>query len=181
MMLKIREMGKSKGKKKTDKKKTGKKKVSKNKKKVVIKTNTTVVPVTTPDGSVHFDEFLKVCLEPKLPPTPVEPVKKSKKKKSKKGKKRKKGLNGKTSLKGKRGKIRSKTEKKSMAKKAIKRKRRGKKGKLSHKKVVVKPDDVTPPPVNEADSYPKLFPLTMALFQPPTDSDVFADNTLFPV
>lgn len=180
-MLKIGATGKSIGKKKTGKKKAGKKKVGKNKKKAVVKTDMTVVPVSTPDGSVHFDEFLKVCMEPKLPPTPVEPVEKVKKKKPKKGKKRKKGLKGKKGLMGKKGRVTSKTKKKIKAKKSMKTKRRGKKGKLSRKKVVVKPDDVTPPPLAETDSYPKMFPLTMALFRRPTDDDVFADNILFPV
>ncbi|VVC37898.1 Hypothetical protein CINCED_3A015596 [Cinara cedri] len=62
---------------------------AKGKKKIVdqpIKTIDAVIPVSTPTGSVHFDEFLNVCRQPKLPYIPIEPVKPSKKDKIKEGK-----------------------------------------------------------------------------------------------
>lgn len=179
-MLKSGKMAKSKGKKKTDKKKVGK-----HKEKVVIKPDMTVMPVTTPDGSVHFDEFLKAYKKLQIPPYQVEPVMKiedsktNNLKKGKKSKKDKKSKKGEKNQDNKDQKM-SKTKKKNKAEKTEKTTRRGKKGKLSNKKEVVKPD-ITPPPLNETNSYPKLFPLTMALLLPPTEDDVFTANTLFPV
>lgn len=145
-----------------EKKSKGKNKKSK-KPKIVVKTVDTINPVSTPIGSVHFDEFLKICREPKLSLKPVEPVKK-KKKKSDKNKKNKGGKNKKKIKAGKnkkRGKI----------------KRVGKKNKSSIKKIVENPNDI--PLVNESE-YPPLFPLIKALLLP-TNDDTVGEHTLFSV
>jgi len=133
------------------KKKTVKKKTKK--RKVVIKT---VKPVSTPVGSVHFDEFLKACKEPSLPLNDTKPVKKKKKKKTKRNVKTK------------------------MLKKTIrtKKKKKGSKKKMLKKKKIVKPKGVGQ---NETGStYPTLFPLIKALLQP-TEGDPFQENDVFSV
>jgi len=142
---------------------------SKNKKtkklKKVIKTNDVVIPISTPVGSVHFDEFLKICREPKLFQNTAELAETTKKpKKSKKSKKSKK----------------TKTTKKKA--KVTKNKRTGKKKNkktISKVKVVVQPDDVPLLKVTEAPQ-PTLFPLIKSLLLP-SDDDVLDENTLFSV
>lgn len=148
------------------KKKSGKKSGKKSNKKTkkltnITKTIDTVIPISTPVGSVHFDEFLKICKEPKLIQNIVEPVKKandSKKKKSKKSKKAKKA---------------KKPKKPKKPKKSKKSKKKAKIG-ISKIKVVVKPDDVPPSP------QPTLFPLIKTLLLPSND-DAIDENALFSV
>ncbi|KAE9525960.1 hypothetical protein AGLY_014009 [Aphis glycines] len=119
----------------------------------IIKTIDTVIPISTPVGSVHFDEFLKICKEPKLIQNIVEPAKKtndSKKSKSKKSKKAKK------------------PKKPKKSKKSKKKEKIG----ISKIKVVIKPDDVPPSP------QPTLFPLIKTLLLPSND-DAIDENALF--
>lgn len=131
--------------------KKGRKSSKKELKKNVIKAVDTVLPVSTPIGSVHFDEFLKICLQPnKLPIAPIEPVKKGGKAGSKKG---------------------GKKDKKKSGKKGNK-KGKGKKSEI--KKVVVQPD------IPEKTSFPTLFPLVKVLLQL-TDGDILEENALFSV
>jgi len=141
------------------KKKSGKKSNKKTKKPTnIIKTIDTVIPISTPVGSVHFDEFLKICKEPKLIQNIVEPAKKandSKKSKSKKSKKAKKP---------------KKPKKPKKSKKSKKKEKIG----ISKIKVVVKPDDVPPSP------QPTLFPLIKTLLLPSND-DAIDENALFSV
>lgn len=121
----------------------------------ITKTIDTVIPISTPVGSVHFDEFLKICKEPKLIQNTVEPAKKandSKKDKSKKSKKAKK------------------PKKPKKSKKSKKNEKIG----ISKIKVVVKPDDVPPSP------QPTLFPLIKTLLLPSND-DALDENALFSV
>lgn len=136
------------------------KKKSKNRKtkkqKKVIKAIDTVIPISTPAGSVHFDEFLKICREPKLIQNTIETAKKTKK--STKGEKSKKSKKSK------------KTKKITKTKKTKKSKIIG----ISKVKVVVKPNDIPPPP------QPTLFPLIKALLLP-SDDDTLDENTLFSV
>lgn len=145
---------------KQKKKKTTKKKTKPQT--IVVKTNDTVIPVSTPVGSVNFDEFLKTCREPKLPinviKQPVEEKKVTKKNKKTK-KNRKKNV---------------KTPKKKNKKKSVKKR------KTPEKNDDVKPDVVTQ---NETDPMypPPLFPLIKALLQPTEDDDPFQENDLFSV
>ncbi|XP_015378149.1 PREDICTED: uncharacterized protein LOC107172375, partial [Diuraphis noxia] len=89
----------------------------------VIKTIDTVIPVSTPVGSVHFDEFLKICKEPKLILNTIETASKTK------------IINQTISKKIKKDKKNKKTEK-------------SKKIRISKEKEVVKPDNIllTPQP-----------------------------------
>lgn len=151
---------KTKGKIITKKNKKIGNKTLKNNKQIIVKTNNTVIPVSTPVGSVHFDEFLKICKEPKLLEIPI--VKNVDEKKTNKSKKPKKG---------------SKTKKRDKPKKSEKSKKRDKKNsKTSKIQTDVKP--TVTQPLNEI--YPPLFPLIKALLLP-TDDDPLKDNTLFSV
>lgn len=130
---------------------------SKGKKKIVkLKESTidTVIPVSTPVGSVHFDEFLKICRQPQTLAVAVEPEK--------------------TPEPGK-------NEKKSDRSKKKKKKKTGGKKNAPSKKVVEQPDDVAPP--DETDSTrPQLFPLNNALLLRQNDrAPPDAEQTLFPV
>jgi len=147
----------------TKKKKTNKKKTKGRKK--VVKAPDTVVPVSTPDGSVHFDEFLKQCKEPKLL-VPTEPVVKGKKKTKK--------------LKTKRGvKNKKKAKKTKKTKKATKTKKQKKGGKKSKKTKAVKLKEDTQ---NETGSvHPTLFPLIKALLQSTEGGDPHQENDIFSV
>lgn len=143
-----------------------------------IKTYNIVKPVSTPVGSVHFDEFLKICKEPKLHIMPivknVQNKKNKKSKKSKKGGKTKKGRKSKKSNKIKKS---GKTKKDRKSKKSNKIKKGGKKkNKMSKTKKVLMP--TMTPPLNE--TYPSLFPLIKALLLP-ADDDPLKDNSLFSV
>jgi len=124
----------------------------------VIKTIDTVIPVSTPVGSVHFDEFLKVCREPKLIQNTIETVTKTKIKNQTKSKKAKKN---------------KKTEKSKKNKKTEKSKKSKKIG-ISKVKEVVKPDDI---PLTHQ---PTLFPLIKTLLIPSED-DAIDENALFSV
>ncbi|XP_050526781.1 uncharacterized protein LOC126897311 [Daktulosphaira vitifoliae] len=130
---------------KNAKAKLKKKKGVSQKAKLTIKKIDNVLPVSTPLGSVHFDEFLKGCKEQNVPVIPDEPHKSSKtniKKKNKKGNRINKG-------KGKK-----------ISKNKVKEKKKGKKKKKSSiKKVVVKPDDE---PIIDL-TQPPLFPLNKTL------------------
>ncbi|CAI6375415.1 unnamed protein product [Macrosiphum euphorbiae] len=151
-MVKINIKSKNKSKNKSK----GKSKTKKTKKpKKIIKTIDTVIPVSTPVGSVHFDEFLKICREPKLIQNTAETAKKTKNK----------------STKGKKGKKSKKAKKINKTKKS-KKSKKSKKIKISKVKVVVKPDDILSPP------QPTLFPLIKALLLP-SDDDTLDENTLF--
>lgn len=109
-------MIKSKNKPKGKKSKV-KSKNKKNKKlKEVVKPIDTVIPISTPVGSVHFDEFLKICREPKLLQIIPEPARKEKKSK--------------------------KSKKKPKPSKKNKRTKKKNKKKISKQKVVVQPDDI---------------------------------------
>lgn len=143
---------------KTKSKKKGGNKKKKGAKKDVIKTLDTVQPVSTPVGSVHFDEFLKICEDPK-PLVLVEPVKEGKSKKKKK--------------KNAKSKAKKKKKKKTSGKKG------GKKNKKSKKKGKKKSDE-KPPSDEPVSTYPPLFPLIKTLFVSAED-DVFGENTLFSV
>ena len=81
-MVKLSIKSKNKSRRKSKNKET---KTLKNLKKV-IKTIDTVIPISTPVGSVHFDEFLKICKEPKLIKNITETAKKIKEKKNNKTK-----------------------------------------------------------------------------------------------
>ncbi|XP_025193513.1 uncharacterized protein LOC112593340 [Melanaphis sacchari] len=144
-------------------------KKSKNKKtkthKNVIKTIDTVMPISTPVGSVHFDEFLKICREPKIIENIAEPAKISNKTKNNKNKKSKKAKKTKKTEKSKKAKKTKKTEK---PKKSKKRKKIG----ISKIKEVVKPDDGPP------SLQPTLFPLINTLLLP-SNNDAIDENTLF--
>lgn len=127
-------------------------KKEKKSKKVVVKD--TEVPV----GSVHFDEFLKICREPSKPVEPVVLKPESNKKNKNKNKKKN----------GTKGAKKKKTDKK-MAK--------SKKGKKLL--VVVKP--IEAPQTKEKDeAYPPLFPLIKALLLP-TEGDALDNDVLFSV
>lgn len=147
--------------------KKGRKSSKKGLKKTVIKAIDTVLPVSTPIGSVHFDEFLNICKQPKLPIAPIEPVKKGKKVKKggKKGGKKGNKKGGKKGNKkgGKKGK-----------QKSGKKGKKGKGKKSTIKKVVVQPD------IPVKNSFPTLFPLVKVLLQP-TDGDILEENALFSV
>lgn len=149
----------TKKKKKIKKKKLIQKKLTKKKKKVVE----SVKPVSTPVGSVHFEEFLKKCKSSKLNLTPNVKSKKEKKKGIKKIKKLKKG---------------GKTKKKSKVKKRgkVKTKKGGKKQK--NKKLKTKKNVKLTPQLKE--THPPLFPLIKALLLP-TDDDPLEENLLFSV
>lgn len=149
MAEKVAKKAAKKSKKGKSKKKSKKPKVEK----------TTVEKIPSPEGSVHFNEFLTNCRQPKLPPIPSKPAKN--KKKDKKGKKGKKGKKAKKD-KSKKNKKQGKSKKK---KGAI----------LAKKKVVVKPD-VIPPIKTE----PPSFPLIKALLLPTNDGDL-VENALFSV
>lgn len=118
----------------------------------VIKTIDTVIPVSTPVGSVHFDEFLKICREPKLIQNTIETVTKTKIKNQTKSKKTKKDKKNKKNKKSK----------------------KSKKIGISKVKEVVKPDDIPPTP------QPTLFPLIKTLLISSED-DALDENTLFSV
>jgi hypothetical protein len=124
---------------------------SKNKPKVK---ETTVATIPSPEGSVHFNEFLINCKQPKLLVIPKPKPKPTKNTGKNKGKKNKKPNKSK------------KSSKKSNKNKA----------KLAKKKVVVQPD-VIPPTVTE----PPLFPLIKALLLPTEDGSDLAENALYSV
>lgn len=158
--IKTKARGK-KGKKGSKKKKTPKKV------KAPVNVIGTVIPVSTPVGSVHFDEFLKICL---APPKPVEqPVVEAPKPKGKKKAKGKRGAKGK-----KKGKAAKKSAKGK--KKGAKGKKKGAKG--NKKEAVAKP--VEAPPVEEPNDYPPLFPLIQALLLP-AEGDALDESVLFSV
>lgn len=121
----------------------------------------TVVPVSTPVGSVHFDEFLKICCEP---PKPVEPVIEASKPVAKGN--RKKGAKGKKGTKSKKG---AKNKKEAKGKKGTKGKQKQAVEKL-----------VELPPTDETNDYPPLFPLIKALLMP-AEGDVLDNTALFSV
>lgn len=137
-----------------------------NKKQNVGNTNNTVIPVSTPVGSVHFDEFLKICKEPKLLEIPIVKIVNNKKEKGKNKNK-----------KSKTPKNRGKTKKGGKSKKGGKTKKGSKINSMKSKTLNVEKPTVTRP-LNEI--HPPLFPLIKALLLP-TDDDPLKDNTLFSV
>lgn len=134
-----------------------KKKSTKKTKKVVVQ------DIEVPVGSVHFNEFLKICREPSMP---VEPVVLKPKPNQKNKKKPKNMKNNNT-----KGALKKKTDKK------VAKSKKGKKGKKLP--VVVKPTEV--PQTKEKDEvYPPLFPLIKALLLP-TEGDALDNDVLFSV
>lgn len=170
-------MAKSKRKAIIKKKKIKKKKLTKkllkkklSKKKKVIKS---IVPVSIPVGSVHFDKFLKKCKSPKLNLIPIVEIKTKKKGNKKTGKEKK----SKKTKKRSKTKNLHKIKKRRKLNKRVKTKKRNIKNNKNLKtKNVFKPIKT----LQSNEKYSLLFPLIKALLLP-TDDDPLKENTLFSV
>lgn len=142
------------------------KKPKKNHKTKPIKEEIAIEKIPSPEGSVHFDEFLINCKRPKLLPIPPIPIEEPKQGKGK-GKKKGKG-------KGKKqGKGKGKGKPKKAGKKKLSKKKKN--AKVAKEKVVVQPD-IIPPIIIE----PAVFPLIKALLLPTEDGDL-VENAIFSV
>jgi len=139
----------------------------------VIKTIDTVVPISTPVGSVHFDEFLKICRDPKLIKNTIETATKTKNELQMNNKETEKAKKNKKTERSKKTKKNKKTERSKKTKKNKKTEKSKTIG-ISKVKEVVKPDDIPLTP------QPTLFPLIKALLLPSED-DAIDENPLFSV